>query len=52
MGKLDVQDTDYLLFEKYVADMLFQELNSSGQKWKMRPRVYNMTGSSANNAVQ
>lgn len=50
-GKLDLKDGDFLMFEEIVKNMIFQELNSSGQKRKYSPKVYNMTGSTANNAT-
>src|SRR3990167_5341208 len=40
-GEPNLKDGDFLLFTDIVNDMIFQELNSSGQKWKHIPKVYN-----------
>ena len=51
-GKLDLKDGDFIMFEQTVKDMIFQELNSGSTKRKYRPKVFNLTGSSANNATK
>ena len=51
-GTLDMKDGDFLMFQDIVKTMIFQELNGSGLKRKYRPKVYNLVGSTANNATQ
>jgi len=47
-----MKDGDFLMFQDIVKTMIFQELNGSGLKRKYRPKVYNLVGSTANNATQ